>query len=247
MNMNGKVALVTGSTSGIGRATAVALAGRGAHVLVTGRNEERGKQVLDTILRTGGKADFLHATLSGVDSARALARQAVDAGGGHVDILVNNTGFAVGGPTQTVTEAEFDETYAINVKVPFFLVAELAPPMAGRGWGAIVNITTMVAGFGQPGMAIYGSSRAALELLTKSWAAEFGPSGVRVNAVSPGPVRTPMSEAMGDMADQMAALAPAGRVAAPQEIADAIAYLASDDASFVQGVVLPVDGGRAAT
>jgi NAD(P)-dependent dehydrogenase (short-subunit alcohol dehydrogenase family) len=96
-------------------------------------------------------------------------------------------------------------------------------------------------------MAVYGSSRAALELLTKSWAAEFGPSGVRVNAVSPGPVRTPMSEAMGDMADQMAALAPAGRVAAPQEIADAIAYLASDDASFVQGVILPVDGGRAAT
>ena len=246
MNMNGKVALVTGSTSGIGRATAVALAGQGAHVLVTGRNEERGEQVLGTIRKTGGKADFLRATLSGVDSARALARQAVDVGG-HVDILVNNTGFAAGGPTQTATEAEFDETYAINVKVPFFLVAELAPPMAGRGWGAIVNVTTMVAGFGQPGMAVYGSSRAALELLTKSWAAEFGPSGVRVNAVAPGPVRTPMSEAMGDMADQMAALAPAGRVAAPEEIAGAIAYLASDDASFVQGVILPVDGGRAAT
>jgi NAD(P)-dependent dehydrogenase (short-subunit alcohol dehydrogenase family) len=243
MDMDGKVALVTGSTSGIGRATAVALAGRGAHVLVNGRNE----QVLETIRETGGQADFLHATLSGVDSARALAKQAVAAGGGHVDILINNAGFAVGGPTQTTTEAEFDETYAINVKVPFFLVAELAPLMAERGSGAIVNITTMVAGFGQPGLAVYGSSRAALELLTKSWAAEFGPSGVRVNAVSPGPVRTPMSEAMGDMASQMAALAPAGRVAAPEELAAAIAYLASDDASFVQGVILPVDGGRAAT
>jgi NAD(P)-dependent dehydrogenase (short-subunit alcohol dehydrogenase family) len=247
MDMDGKVALVTGSTSGIGRATAVALAGRGAHVLVNGRNEERGEQVLETIRETGGQADFLHATLSGVDSARALAKQAVAAGGGHVDILINNAGFAVGGPTQTTTEAEFDETYAINVKVPFFLVAELAPLMAERGSGAIVNITTMVAGFGQPGLAVYGSSRAALELLTRSWAAEFGPSGVRVNAVSPGPVRTPMSEAMGDMASQMAALAPAGRVAAPEELAAAIAYLASDDASFVQGVILPVDGGRAAT
>lgn len=247
MDMDGKVALVTGSTSGIGRATAVALAGRGAHVLVNGRNEERGEQVLETIRETGGQADFLHATLSGVDSARALAKQAVAAGGGHVDILINNAGFAVGGPTQTTTEAEFDETYAINVKVPFFLVAELAQLMAERGSGAIVNITTMVAGFGQPGLAVYGSSRAALELLTKSWAAEFGPSGVRVNAVSPGPVRTPMSEAMGDMASQMAALAPAGRVAAPEELAAAIAYLASDDASFVQGVILPVDGGRAAT
>jgi NAD(P)-dependent dehydrogenase (short-subunit alcohol dehydrogenase family) len=247
MDMDGKVALVTGSTSGIGRATAVALAGRGAHVLVNGRNEERGEQVLETIREAGGQADFLHATLSGVDSARALAKQAVAAGGGHVDILINNAGFAVGGPTQTTTEAEFDETYAINVKVPFFLVAELAPLMAERGSGAIVNITTMVAGFGQPGLAVYGSSRAALELLTRSWAAEFGPSGVRVNAVSPGPVRTPMSEAMGDMASQMAALAPAGRVAAPEELAAAIAYLASDDASFVHGVILPVDGGRAAT
>jgi NAD(P)-dependent dehydrogenase (short-subunit alcohol dehydrogenase family) len=247
MDMDGKVALVTGSTSGIGRATAVALAGRGAHVLVNGRNEERGEQVVATIRGTGGQADFLHATLSGVDSARALAKQAVAVGGGHVDILINNAGFAVGGPTQTATEAEFDETYAINVKVPFFLVADLAPLMAERGSGAIVNITTMVAGFGQPGLAVYGSSRAALELLTKSWAAEFGPSGVRVNAVSPGPVRTPMSEAMGDMASQMAALAPAGRVAAPEELAAAIAYLASDDASFVQGVILPVDGGRAAT
>ena len=245
MNMDGKVALVTGSTSGIGRATAVALAGRGAHVLVTGRNQERGGQVVDTIRNTGGKADFLQATISGVESARALASQAVDAGGGHVDILVNNAGFAVGGPTQATTEAEFDQTYDINVKVPFFLVAELAPPMAERGSGAIVNITTMVAGFGQPGMAVYGSSRAALELLTKSWA-EFGPRGVRVNTVSPGPVRTPMSETMGDMPDQMAALAPAGRVA-PEELASAIVYLASDDASFVQGVILPVDGGRAAT
>jgi NAD(P)-dependent dehydrogenase (short-subunit alcohol dehydrogenase family) len=214
---------------------------------VNGRNEERGEQVVATIRGTGGQADFLHATLSGVDSARALAKQAVAVGGGHVDILINNAGFAVGGPTQTATEAEFDETYAINVKVPFFLVAELAPLMVERGSGAIVNITTMVAGFGQPGMAVYGSSRAALELLTKSWAAEFGPSGVRVNAVSPGPVRTPMSEAMGDMVNQMAALAPAGRVAAPEELAAAIAYLASDDASFVQGVILPVDGGRAAT
>jgi NAD(P)-dependent dehydrogenase (short-subunit alcohol dehydrogenase family) len=247
MNMDGKVALVTGSTSGIGRATAVALAGRGAHVLVTGRNQERAGDVVDTIRNAGGKADFLQATLSGVESARALASQAVDAGGGHIDILINNAGFAVGGPTQTTTEAEFDQTYGLNVKVPFFLVAELAPPMAERGSGAIVNITTMVAGFGQPGMAVYGSSRAALELLTKSWAAEFGPRGVRVNAVSPGPVRTPMSEAMGDMPDQMAALAPAGRVAAPEELAAAIVYLASDDATFVQGVILPVDGGRAAT
>jgi NAD(P)-dependent dehydrogenase (short-subunit alcohol dehydrogenase family) len=119
--------------------------------------------------------------------------------------------------------------------------------MAERGWGAIVNVSTMVASFGQPGMAMYGASRAALELLTKAWAAEYGPRGVRVNAVAPGPTRTPMNERFGDMADQIAALAPAGRQGEPEELAAAIVFLASDDASFVHGVTIPVDGGRVAT
>jgi NAD(P)-dependent dehydrogenase (short-subunit alcohol dehydrogenase family) len=247
MDLDGKVALVTGSTSGIGKATVLALAARGAHVLVVGRNEQRGAEVVATIKERGGSADFRPTTLKDAESARELAGWAVEASGGHVDILVNNVGTAVFGPTESATEGEFDETFTINVKVPFFLVAALAPAMAERGWGAIVNISTMVAGFGQPGMAIYGASRAALELMTKSWAAEYGPRGVRINAVAPGPVRTPMNEAMPDLADQLAALAPAGRVAEPEEIAAAIAYLASDDASFVHGVTIPVDGGRAAT
>ena len=133
-----------------------------------------------------------------------------------------------------------------TVKVPFFLVAELAPKMAERGHGAIVNVSTMVAEFGMAQMALYGSSKAALVLLTKSWAAEYGPSGVRVNAVSPGPTRTEGAAGMGEALDQLAAAAPAGRVGRPEEIASAIVYLASDEASFVQGVLLPVDGGRVA-
>jgi len=133
-----------------------------------------------------------------------------------------------------------------TVKVPFFLVAELAPKMAERGHGAIVNVSTMVAEFGMAQMALYGSSKAALVLLTKSWAAEYGPSGVRVNAVSPGPTRTEGAAGMGEALDQLAAAAPAGRVGLPEEIASAIVYLASDEASFVQGVLLPVDGGRVA-
>jgi len=100
------------------------------------------------------------------------------------------------GPSNAATEAEFDETFDVNVKVPFFLVASPAPGMAERGWGSIVNVSTMVASFGQAGMAMYGASRAALELLTKAWAAEYGPSGVRVNAVAPGPTRTRMMEAV---------------------------------------------------
>jgi|SRR5450755_4376877 NAD(P)-dependent dehydrogenase (short-subunit alcohol dehydrogenase family) len=197
--------------------------------------------------RGGGTAAFRLTALDGAEPTRDLAAWAAGAGDGHVDILVNNVGVALPGPTESATEAEFDQTFTINVKVPFFLVVALAPAMAARGPGAIVSTSTMVASFGQAGMATYGASRAALELLTKAWGAEYGPRGVRVNAVAPGPARTPMNDAYGDMPDQFAALAPAGRVAQPEEIAAAIAYLASDDASFIHGVTIPVDGGRTAT
>ena len=183
-----------------------------------------------------------------LDSARELVEWATDAGDGHVDILINNAGVALMGPSNAATEADFDETFAVNVKVPFFLVASLAPAMAERGWGSIVNVSTMVASFGQPGMALYGASRAALELLTKTWAAEYGGQGVRVNAVAPGPTRTRMMEAAPEEVVQAhAALAPAGRIAEPEELASAIVFLATNDASFIHGVTLAVDGGRVAT
>jgi NAD(P)-dependent dehydrogenase (short-subunit alcohol dehydrogenase family) len=192
-DLKGKTALVTGSTSGIGRATALALAAR---VLVVGRNEQRAKDVAAEIEGGGGSATFRLTTLSGLESAQDLVEWATEAGGGHVDILINNAGVAVLGPSSAATEAEFDATFALNVKVPFFLVASLAPAMAERGWGSIVNVSTMVASFGQAGMAMYGASRAALELLTKAWAAEYGARGVRVNAVAPGPTRTALMEAV---------------------------------------------------
>ena len=246
--LEGKTALVTGSTSGIGAATAIALAARGAHVLVVGRHEQRAKGVVAEIERSGGSASFRLTTLSDLESARELVEWGTEAGNGHLDILINNAGVAPHGPSNAATEAEFDETFALNVKVPFFLVASLAPAMAERGWGSIVNISTMVASFGQAGMALYGASRAALELLTKAWAAEYGPRGVRVNAVAPGPTRTRAIEAVPEeMVNHLAAQAPAGRVAQPEELAAAIVFLASDDASFVQGVTLAVDGGRVAT
>lgn len=151
------------------------------------------------------------------------------------------------GPTHEATETDFDRVYAVNVKAQFFLVAELAPGMAKRGHGAIVNVTTMVAEFGMPGMGLYGSSKAALVLLTnKSWAAEYGPAGVRVNAVSPGPTRTEGTAGMGDALDQLAGAAPGSRPGLPEEIAAAIIYLATDAASCAHGAILPVDGGRIA-
>ena len=245
-DLTGKTALVTGGNSGIGRAVAKELAGRGAHVVLTGRDADRGEQAVALIRAAGGTADFVKADLGDEASARALARQAEELGGGHVDILVNSAGIFPFGPTHDTAEDDFDRVFSVNVKTPFFLVAELAPKMAGRGGGAIVNVTTMVAEFGMPNMALYGSSKAALVLLTKSWAAEYGPSGVRVNAVSPGPTRTEGTAGMGEALDQLASVAPAGRPGQPEEIASAIAYLASEEASFVHGVTLPVDGGRLA-
>jgi NAD(P)-dependent dehydrogenase (short-subunit alcohol dehydrogenase family) len=246
--MTATTALVTGATSGIGRAVAVSLARRGTHVIVTGRDQARGDATVTAIRADGGKADFLAADLASAPAIQALARQATELAGGHVDILVNNAGVYPPGSglTPDTSAADIDAAYAVNVRAPFLLVAALAPAMAARGQGAIVNVLTMVAEFGMPRMALYGSTKAALGLLTKAWAAEFGPAGVRVNAVSPGPTRTEGTERFGGFTDHLASLAPAGRAAAPEEIAAAVTYLASDDASFVQGAILNVDGGRRA-
>ena len=247
MTNKSSTALITGGTSGIGRAAANKLAELGIHVLVVGRNVERGKKAVAEIRAAGGRADFISSDLRDASSARDVARKAVELGNGHVDILINNVGIYPFGPTHETTEKEFESVYSLNVKAPYFLVAELAPLMAKRRNGAIVNVSTMVADYGASGFGLYGSSKAALNLLTKAWAAEYGPSGVRVNAVSPGPTRTEGTDAMGEALEQLAAQAPAGRPATADEIADAIVFLATDRSSFIHGAKLAVDGGRTAT
>jgi NAD(P)-dependent dehydrogenase (short-subunit alcohol dehydrogenase family) len=246
MTTTSSTALITGGTSGIGRAAANKLAQLGIHVIVVGRNLERGEKTVREIRTAGGEADVISSDLRDASNAREVARRAVELGGGRVDILINSAGVFPFGPTHETTEEVFDSVYALNVKAPYFLVAELAPLMAKRGKGAIVNVSTMVADYGAAGMSLYGSSKAAINLLTKAWAAEYGPSGVRVNTVSPGPTRTEGTDAMGEGLAQMAAQAPAGRPATADEIAEAIVFLATDRASFIQGAKLAVDGGRTA-
>ena len=239
-------ALVTGGTSGIGRAVANKLAKLGVHVVVVGRNLKRGETTIAEIRNAGGEADFIASDLQDASSAREVARKVIELGNGEVDILINNAGIYPFGPTHEMGEDLFDRVYSLNVKVPYFLVAELAPVMAKKGKGAIVNLSTMVADYGASGMSLYGSSKAAINLLTKVWAAEYGPSGVRVNAVSPGATRTEGTEAMGEGLERLAAEAPAGRPAKADEIAEAIVFLATDRASFIYGAKLAVDGGRTA-
>jgi NAD(P)-dependent dehydrogenase (short-subunit alcohol dehydrogenase family) len=241
MTVKDKTVLVTGGTSGIGEAIARAYAAAGADVVITGRDDQRGRQIVDSLVKDGARARFVRADLERLEDVQGLAREVE-----HIDVLVNNAGVFPFGATHEVDGKLFDATVALNVRAPFVLTGAVAPRMAANGGGAIVNITTMVASFGAPGMAHYGSTKAALELLTKAWAAEYGPRGVRVNAVAPGPTRTPGTEPMGDGLDQLAATLPLGRPATAEEIANAVLFLGSEEASYVNGAVLAVDGGRTA-
>jgi NAD(P)-dependent dehydrogenase (short-subunit alcohol dehydrogenase family) len=241
MDLQGKTVLITGGTSGIGRASAERFAKSGADVIISGRDATRGERVVKEIELDGGRARFIAADLGARDGARKLAQAA-----GPVDILVNNAGVFPFAPTHETTSDQIEEVLQINVAAPFELTAAVAPGMADRGDGAVINVSTMAASFGLPGAAVYGASKAALELLTKAWAAEYGAQGVRVNAVAPGPTRTPGTDVMGDALDELASTLPLGRPADADEIARAIVFLASDDATYVNGAVLPVDGGRTA-
>jgi NAD(P)-dependent dehydrogenase (short-subunit alcohol dehydrogenase family) len=244
--LKGRTALITGSTSNIGRAVAYRFAAEGAHVIVSGRDDERGAAVLAGIRAEGGSADYVHADLDGTAAAsRSLADAAIELLGGHLDILVNNAGIFPSTDTLTTDPETFDRVYAVNVKAPFFLTQAVAPAMIANGAGVIINLGSWVARLSVPVGALYASTKGAMETLTRAWAAEFGPLGIRVNAVSPGVIRDPETFVRtGHSAAGMMTGSPAGRTGNPDEVAAAIVYLASDDASFVHGAVLDVDGGR---
>ncbi|HEX3540360.1 MAG TPA: SDR family oxidoreductase [Acidimicrobiales bacterium] len=246
LRLVGKTALVTGSTSNIGRAIAVAFAGEGARVVVSGRDVERGESVVAIIREAGGHADFVGADLDGSpDRSAGLADRATDLLEGRIDILVNNAGVFPLHSAASATGEDFDHIYGVNVKAPFFLTQAVVPTMIAAGGGAIVNLGSWVARLGLATSPIYSSSKAALESLTRSWAADLGPRGIRVNAISPGVIRTPdLDPAIEHPAEGLMRGTPAGRSGHPDDIAAAAVYVASDEAAFVHGTVLDVDGGR---
>jgi NAD(P)-dependent dehydrogenase (short-subunit alcohol dehydrogenase family) len=241
-----RTALVTGSTSGIGQATAEALAAAGLSVIVHGRDTRRGEQVCARIEAAGGTATLLLADLEDVEQVRRLAERAVAVTGG-VDVLVNNA-FEPGvyAPSADTSIEDFERRVAINVRAPFLLTTALAPAMAERGDGAVINVSMAAASKGVPGIALTSATKAALEALTRSWAAEYGPRGVRVNTVSPGVVLTPANAHLLEQMHAFASGTPAQRPAEAAEAAAVIAFLASPAASFVQGTNVAVDGGMLA-
>lgn len=244
--LQGKHALITGSTSNIGRAIAEAYAAEGAHVIVSGRDEARGAEAVAAIREQGGRADFVRADLDGTpEAAGALAAESAKLLGGRIDILVNNAGIFPPTTTATTDSATFDLVYAVNVKAPYFLTQAVVPGMIASGGGAVVNLGSWVARLGIGVSALYSSTKGAMETLTRAWAAEFGPQGVRVNAVSPGVIRPPTLAADEVFPGEVLMTGtPAGAAGPPSAIAAAAVYLASDESAFVHGTVIDVDGGR---
>jgi NAD(P)-dependent dehydrogenase (short-subunit alcohol dehydrogenase family) len=238
-DLQDKRALVTGATSGIGRAIALELGREGAEVIVHGRDAARGAETVDAIEAEGGQARFVGADLSDPADVNRLIGLA-----GDLDILVNNAGFASFGPTADLDVGTFDSLFISNVRAPYFLVAAIAPRMAARGAGSIVNVASMAGEVGLAGGAAYGATKAALSSMTRAWAAEFSPSGVRVNAIAPGPVHT--EGAVSARTDALGETTPLHRAAQAEEIAEVVGFLASPRASYVTGAVVAADGGRAA-
>ena len=236
-DLQGKVALVTGATSGIGQAAAVQLAAQGATVIVHGRDSTRGAAVVAEIENSGGSARFVGADLNESSEALRLAEEA-----GEVDILVNNAGFAWFGPSAELPPNTLDQLFAANVQAPYLLVSVLAPKMVARGGGVIINIASRAGTVGQPNTAAYGATKAALASFARSWATEYGPAGVRVNSISPGPVYTNAAER--ELFDALGETTVLRRVGEPQEVADLIGFLASPRAAYITGTDVAIDGGR---
>lgn len=249
--LRNKVAIVTGASAGIGRATALLFAAEGAKVVVGARRQKELDSLVDEIRTAGGQAAAVAGDVRSEDFQKALVAAAVD-NFGRLDIAFNNAGvLGEGGPSTGVSEAGFAEAVAINLTASFLAAKHQIGQMERNGGGSVIFTSTFVGySFAFPGGAAYAASKSGLIGLTQALAAEFGPKNVRVNAVLPGAVDTDMYRGLNDTAEKQAyitGLHALKRVATPDEIARSVLYLASDDASFVTGTASLVDGGVSIT
>lgn len=246
-DFEGKVALVTGGGTGIGRATAIAFAREGASVVIGNRNSEAGEAVVKAIQDAGGQASFLRTDVSSEDDVKALIEHAV-ATYGRLDVAFNNAGIGgAAGPLAEQSSDNYDKVMDINVKGVWMSMKYEIRAMLKSGGGAIVNNSSVGGLVGFAGVSVYSASKHAVMGLTKSAALEYSSHGVRVNAVNPAVIRTPMAEGLAKLRkgepDDFAAVHPIGRIGEPEEVADAVLWLCSDKASFVTGTATCVDGG----
>lgn len=251
--LEGKVALVTGGTSGIGAASAILFASEGAKVVLTGRREAEGQEIVAQIQATGGSAMFIQADLTDVSTIPEIIKQIVSTHG-RLDVAFNNAGTATGGLIEMAEPGEWNRVMDTNVKSAYFCLQAEAEHMRRQGSGSIVFNGSVLAGIGLPGTSIYSASKGAITSLTRTAAVELGPFGIRVNCVSPSLTRTPLTVKLISTAEdgtEVSPLAPAGsiplgRLAEPIEMAQAALFLLSDRASYITGHTLIVDGGQSA-
>jgi 3-oxoacyl-[acyl-carrier protein] reductase len=240
-----KTALVTGASRGMGRATALALAAAGARVIVHyGRNADEAKGVVEQIRAAGGRADAVAADLAAPDGAHKLAGQVRDLIGDHrLDIVVSNAGVSKSAAIEDMTVKDFDNLFAVNVRAPYFLVQQLLPVL-GDG-GSIVFLSSLGARAAVGALSAYASTKGAIDTLVKYFAVAFGPRGIRVNAVAPGVIDTDMSNFTKTEEGRATVMGmqTLKRIGQPADVASVIAFLASDDARWITGDVIAVDGG----
>jgi NAD(P)-dependent dehydrogenase (short-subunit alcohol dehydrogenase family) len=241
-----KIVLVTGGTSGIGKATALAFADAGAKVVITGRREKEGAEVAAEITKTGGTAAFVRADVA-KDADVVKAMDFVLSTHGRLDVAFNNAGVEIAGPLDQVTEEQYRRTFDVNVWGVLNSMKHEIAAMLKTGGGAIVNTSSVGGHIGLPQASLYVATKHAVEGLTKAVALEFAKQGIRVNSVAPGAIDTDMVDRFvgkeGDQRDWLRSLHPVGRFGAREEIAAAVLYLASDAAKFTTGATLLVDGG----
>jgi NAD(P)-dependent dehydrogenase (short-subunit alcohol dehydrogenase family) len=245
--MSNQVVLITGALTGIGRAAAIAFGKKGAKVVVSGRRDEAGRELANELRALGAEAEFINADVRKEDDVRALVDKTVERFG-RIDVAVNNAGTeGHPGPITDQTPESYAATFDTNVLGVLLSIKHEARVMQGQGAGSIINISSTYGHEGAAGAAVYVGSKHAVEGITKSAARELATSGIRVNAVAPGPTDTGMLTRFTGTAERKAALTttvPMGRLGLSEELADAIVFVGSDEASFITGHVLNVDGGK---
>jgi len=240
--LDGKIAVITGATSGIGRAVAIEAAREGAAVTIVGRDGGRGARVVGEIAAAGGRARFRATNLDEVGAAEALVADTIEAFG-TIDVLVNAAGSFRGGATSEVTHGDWDAAVATNLRSVFFAGQAALEHMAWQGSGSVINVSSVGAFVGFPQASVYCAMKGAIESLTRAWACEYGPRGVTVNSVAPGTVETGMTPSDPEQRRALEGLSLLGRLASPAELAPAVVFLASEQARYIIGTCLVVDGG----